>query len=45
MTPQGTAEYIAAIRGRYRRAGKGEKGSMLDEAVQVTGDSSPLWGN
>lgn len=30
-------EYAAAVRGRYRRASKGEKGRILDEFVAATG--------
>ena len=36
MTAAGVQEYIEAIRGRYVRAGKTEKGGILDEAVRVT---------
>lgn len=37
MSPKSVSEYLAAIRPRYQRAPKGEKGKLLDEAVQVTG--------
>ena len=37
MTAAGVQEYIEAIRGRYIRARKKEKGRILDEAVTVTG--------
>ncbi len=36
MTAAGVQEYIEAIRGRYIRARKKEKGRILDEAVRVT---------
>ncbi len=37
MTPGGRREYTEAVRGRYLRAGKKEKGRILDEFTQVTG--------
>ena len=37
MTAAGVQEYIEAIRGRYIRARKKDKGRILDEAVIVTG--------
>jgi hypothetical protein len=37
MTRQAVGEYIEAIRGRYLRARKKEKGRIVDEAMQVTG--------
>lgn len=37
MTRQSIQEYVAAIRGRYRKASKEEKGKILDEFTQVTG--------
>lgn len=37
MTHASVAEYMNALRERYRRAGKVEKGRILDEAAQVTG--------
>lgn len=36
MTRQAIGEYIEAIRGRYMRANKKEKGRLLNEAMQVT---------
>lgn len=37
MTRQAIGEYIEAIRGRYLRANRKEKGGLLNEAMQVTG--------
>lgn len=37
MTRGGMREYVEAVRGRYLRAGKGEKGRMLDEFCRTTG--------
>ncbi len=37
MTRQSIQEYVAAIRERYRKASKEEKGKILDEFTQVTG--------
>lgn len=37
MSEQAVAEYAAAVRERYRRATKGEKGAILDEVCRVTG--------
>ncbi|MCJ7828301.1 MAG: transposase family protein [Dehalococcoidia bacterium] len=37
MTRQSIQEYVAAIRERYRKASKEEKGKMLDEFTKVTG--------
>lgn len=37
MTGTSVAEYAAAVRERYRRAGRGEKGAILDEVCRVTG--------
>lgn len=37
MTRQSIREYVVAIRGRYRKAAKEEKGKILDEFTQVTG--------
>lgn len=37
MRRSGVKEYLEAIRGRYRKAGRAEKGRMLAEFVQVTG--------
>lgn len=37
MTPNGVREYVEAIRGRYRLAGKMEKGRMLSEFCLTTG--------
>lgn len=37
MTERSKKEYLEAVRPRYRRAGKKEKGRILDEAVTVTG--------
>ena len=36
MTRQSIKEYIEAIRGRYRKASKEEKGKILDEFTKVT---------
>ena len=36
MTQASVKDYIQAIRPRYQRAGKGERGKLLDEAVEVT---------
>ncbi len=37
MTRQSIQEYVQAIRGRYRKASKEEKGKILDEFTKVTG--------
>jgi len=37
VTRQSIKEYIEAIRGRYRKVSKEEKGKILDEFTQVTG--------
>lgn len=37
MTRCSILEYVEALRPRYGKAGKGKKGKMLDEFVQVTG--------
>jgi hypothetical protein len=37
VSERAVAEYAAAVRGRYRRARKGEKGVILDEFCRVTG--------
>jgi len=37
MTRSSVREYVEALRARYRRAGRQEKGRMLDEFTQVTG--------
>jgi hypothetical protein len=37
MTLKSVKEYAAAIRERYQKADKEEKGRMLDEFVKVTG--------
>lgn len=37
MTRQSIQEYVAAIRGRYRKASKEEKGKILNEFTKVTG--------
>ena len=37
MTRGSVKEYAEAIRERYRRASRREKGHMLDEFTQVTG--------
>ncbi len=37
MSERAVAEYAAAVRERYRRARKGEKGRILDEFCRVTG--------
>lgn len=37
MTHASVVEYLGAIRQRYQRGGKKEKGAMFDEAVTVTG--------
>jgi len=37
MTLKSVKEYVAAIRGRYHKADKKEKGKILDEFVKVTG--------
>jgi len=37
MTRGGVKEYIEAVRGRYLRAARKDKGRILDEVVQVTG--------
>ena len=37
MTRGGVKEYIEAVRERYLKASRGEKGQILDEAVMVTG--------
>ena len=37
MRPRSVREYAEALRERYRRAGKGEKGRLLDEFCEVTG--------
>ena len=37
MTRGGMREYLDAIRDRYHRGGRKEKGRILDEAVRVTG--------
>ncbi|HEV8635741.1 MAG TPA: transposase family protein [Chloroflexota bacterium] len=37
MTRAGVEEYAAAVRARYRRARRGEKGAILDEFCRVTG--------
>ena len=37
MSPQAKREYLAAVRPRYLRAGKAEKGRMLDEFCAVYG--------
>ena len=37
MTRQSIQEYVAAIRERYRKASKEEKGKILDEFTRVTG--------
>jgi hypothetical protein len=37
VTGRSILEYTEAIRPRYRKANKGEKGKILDEFVQVTG--------
>jgi len=38
MTLKSIPEYAAALRPRYRRAGKAEKKVLLDEFCKVTGD-------
>ena len=35
--PQATREYLAQMRERYERAGRGAKGGLLDEVCEVTG--------
>jgi len=37
MTRDSIQEYTEAVRWRYPNAGKGEKGKILDEFIQVTG--------
>lgn len=37
VTGTSVAEYAAAVRERYRRAGRGEKSAILDEVCRVTG--------
>jgi len=37
VTQRSIMEYVEALRGRYFRASKEEKGKMLDEFIQVTG--------
>ena len=37
MTRRSVLEYAQALRSRYFRASKGEKGKMLDEFTKVTG--------
>jgi hypothetical protein len=37
VTRQSINEYLKAIRGRYVKASKAEKGRILDEFTQVTG--------
>ena len=37
MTRASIQEYVEAVRGRYRRASKIEKGKILDEFTQVVG--------
>ena len=37
MTLKSIQEYVAAIRGRYRKGSRSEKGKILDEFVKVTG--------
>jgi hypothetical protein len=37
VTRQSIQEYVAAIRERYRKASKEEKGKILDEFTKVTG--------
>lgn len=37
MTPESMKEYIEAIRGRYQRASKEEKGEILSEFAKTTG--------
>ena len=37
MTRGGVKEYIEAVRGRYMKGSRKEKGRILDEAVRVTG--------
>ena len=37
MTRGSVKEYMEAVRGRYLKAGRVEKGRILDEFVQVTG--------
>jgi transposase InsO family protein len=37
VSEQAVAEYAAAVRERYRRAGRSEKGTILDEVCRVTG--------
>lgn len=37
MTRSSVREYVEALRARYRRASRQEKGRMLDEFTQVTG--------
>lgn len=37
MTRNSVKEYVEALRARYRRAGRQEKGHILDEFTQVTG--------
>ena len=38
MTRGGVKEYIEAVRERYLRGNRKEKGHILDEATRVTGD-------
>jgi hypothetical protein len=37
VSERAVAEYAAAVRGRYRRATRRDKGAMLDEFCRVTG--------
>ncbi len=37
MTQQGIKEYVQAVRGRYYRASKQERGRILDEFAKVVG--------